>query len=135
MNRSGELISRVTNDIGRIQTFVANILPDLFRDLLAVMALIGYIIYLSPMLSFYTLIVVPLAIVPLMSIARRLKKYSHRSQEKNADIVTRLTEVFNNSEIIKANDTQAFELKRFSEQNWQFFKINMKLMEMLGVTG
>ncbi len=145
INRSGELISRVTNDIGRIQTFVANILPDLFRDILAVIALVGYIIYLSPMLSFYTLVVVPLAIIPLMSIARRLKKYSHRSQEKNADIVTRLTEVFNNSEIIKANDTQDFELQRFSVQNWQFFKINMKtvyvgalvppLMEMLGVTG
>ena len=145
INRSGELISRVTNDIGRIQTFVANILPDLFRDILAVIALVGYIIYLNPMLSFYTLVVVPLAIIPLMSIARRLKKYSHRSQEKNADIVTRLTEVFNNSEIIKANDTQDFELKRFSVQNWQFFKINMKtvyvsalvppLMEMLGVSG
>ena len=145
VNRSGELISRVTNDIGRIQTFVANILPDLFRDILAIIALVGYIIYLSPMLSFYTLVVLPLAIIPLVSIARRLKKYSHRSQEKNADIVTRLTEVFNNSEIIKANDTHAFELKRFSVQNWQFFKINMKtvyigalvppLMEMLGVSG
>jgi len=145
INRSGELISRVTNDIGRIQTFVANILPDLFRDLLAVIALVAYIIYLNPMLSFYTLVVVPLAIIPLMSIARKLKKYSHRSQEKNADIVTRLTEVFNNSEIIKANDTQAFEMKRFREHNWQFFKINMKtvyvgalvppMMEMLGVSG
>ena len=145
MNRSGELISRVTNDIGRIQTFVANMLPDMFRDVLAVFALVGYIIYLNPMLSFYTLVVIPLAVIPLMSIAKRLKKYSHRSQEKNADIVTRLTEVFNNSEIIKANDTQEFELKRFSAHNWQFFKINMKtvyvgalvppIMEMLGVTG
>jgi len=144
-NRSGELISRVTNDIARIQFFVSNMLPDMFRDVLAVLALVGYIIYLNPMLSFYTLVVVPLAIVPLMSIARRLKKYSHRSQSKNADVVTRLTEVFNNSEIIKANATEEFELKRFSEQNWQFFKINMKtvyvgaivspIMEILGVTG
>lgn len=144
-NRSGELISRVTNDIGRIQFFVSNMLPDMFRDILAVLALIGYIIYLNPMLSFYTLVVVPLAIIPLMSIARRLKKYSHRSQSKNADVVTRLTEVFNNSEIIKANATDEYELKRFSEQNWQFFKINMKtvyvgaivspIMEILGVMG
>ena len=144
-NRSGELISRVTNDIGRIQFFVSNMLPDMFRDILAVLALVGYIIYLNPMLSFYTLVVVPLAIVPLMSIAKRLKKYSHRSQSKNADVVTRLTEVFNNSEIIKANATEEFELKRFSEQNWQFFKINMKtvyvgaivspIMEILGVSG
>jgi len=144
-NRSGELISRVTNDIGRIQFFVSNMLPDMFRDILAVIALVGYIIYLNAMLSFYTLIVIPLAIFPLMKIAKRLKKYSHRSQSKNADVVTRLTEVFNNSEIIKANATEEFELERFSEQNWQFFKINMKtvyvsalvspIMEILGVVG
>ena len=80
-----------------------------------------------------------------MAIARKLKKYSHRSQAKNADVVTRLTEVFNNSEIIKANATEEFEMKRFSEENWKFFKINMKsvyvgemvspIMEVIGAAG
>ena len=144
-NRSGELISRITNDIGRIQLFVSNMLPDIFRDIIAVISLIGYIIYLNPLLSFYTLIVVPLIIYPLMQVARRLKKYSHRSQSKNADLVSRLTEVFNNSEIIKANATEKFELERFSIENWSFFKINMKtiyvgalvspMMEMIAVMG
>jgi len=144
-NRSGELISRVTNDIGRIQYFVSNMLPDMFRDLLTVIALIGYIIYLNPLLSFYTLIVVPLVIYPLMLIAKKLKKYSHRSQNKNADLVSRLTEVFNNSEIIKANSTEKFEMSRFSVENWSFFKINMKaiyvgalvspIMEIIAVSG
>jgi subfamily B ATP-binding cassette protein MsbA len=144
-NRSGELISRVTNDIGRIQYFVSNMLPDMFRDLLTVIALIGYIIYLNPLLSFYTLIVVPLVIYPLMRIAKKLKKYSHRSQSKNADLVTRLTEVFNNSEIIKANATEKYEVERFSIENWKFFKINMKtiyvgalvspIMELIAVSG
>jgi len=144
-NRSGELISRVTNDIGRIQYFVSNMLPDMFRDLLTVIALVGYIIYLNPMLSFYTLVVVPLIIYPLMMIAKKLKKYSHRSQAKNADLVSRLTEVFNNSEIIKANATEKFEIKRFSVENWNFFKINMKaiyvgalvspMMEIIAVSG
>jgi len=63
-------------------------------------SLVGYIIYLNPLLSFYTLIVVPLVIYPLIKIAKKLKKYSHRSQDKNADLVSRLTEVFNNSEIL-----------------------------------
>jgi len=144
-NRSGELISRVTNDIGRIQYFVSNMLPDMFRDLLTVIALVGYIIYLNPLLSFYTLVVVPLIIYPIMLIAKKLKKYSHRSQAKNADLVSRLTEVFNNSEIIKANATEKFEIKRFSVENWKFFKINMKstyvgalvspIMEIIAVSG
>ncbi|MBT5934243.1 ABC transporter transmembrane domain-containing protein [Sulfurimonas sp.] len=145
LNRSGELISRVTNDINRIQYFVSSMLPELFRESLTVIALVGYVIYLNATLSFYALVVMPLVIYPLVLIARKLKKYSHRSQSKNADVVTRLTEVFNNSEIIKANATEKYELKRFSKQNWQFFKINMKsvyvgeivspFMEIIGALG
>ena len=145
VNRSGELISRVTNDINRIQYFVANMFPDLVRESLTVVALVSYIIYLNPMLAMYALVVVPVVIYPLMLIAKKLKKYSHRSQNKNADVVSRLTEVFNNSEIIKANATEQFEMKRFDIQNWQFFKINMKtvyvgdlvspIMELIGAAG
>ena len=145
LNRSGELISRVTNDINRIQYFVSNMLPELFRESLTVVALIAYIIYLNSVLAFYALVVLPVVIYPLIAIAKKLKKYSHRSQAKNADVVTRLTEVFNNSEIIKANATEKYELERFSIQNWQFFKINMKsvyvgeivspMLEIIGATG
>lgn len=144
-NRSGELISRVINDIGKIEYFVSNMLPELFREILTVVALIGYVLYLNYMLSFYALILVPVVIYPLILIARKLKKYAHRSQEKSADVVTRLTEVFNNSEIIKANATETYELGRFSTENWKFFKINMKsvyvgeivspMMEIIGASG
>ncbi|MDQ7066905.1 MAG: ABC transporter transmembrane domain-containing protein [Sulfurimonas sp.] len=145
LNRSGELISRVTNDINRIQYFVSNMLPELFRESLTVIALVAYVIYLNPTLAFYALVVMPLIIYPLILIAKKLKKYSHRSQAKNADVVTRLTEVFNNSEIIKANATEKYELERFAKENWQFFRINMKsvyvgeivspFMEIIGALG
>ncbi|MDD2790471.1 MAG: ABC transporter transmembrane domain-containing protein [Sulfurimonas sp.] len=125
-NRSGELISRVVNDIGRIEYFVSNMLPELFRESVTVLGLIGYVIYLNSTLAFYALILVPLIIYPLILITKKLKKYAHRSQAKNADVVTRLTEVFNNSEIIKANATESYEIDRFSVENWKFFRINMK---------
>lgn len=144
-NRSGELISRVVNDIAKIEYFVSNMLPELFRESVTVVALIGYVIYLNSMLAFYALILVPLIIYPIVLIAKKLKKYAHRSQEKNADVVTRLTEVFNNSEIIKANATETYELERFGLQNWKYFKINMKsiyvgeivspFMEIIGAVG
>jgi len=144
-NRSGELISRITNDITRVQYFASNMFPELLRETLTAVGLISYIIWLNPMLAFYSLVAMPIAIYPLILIAKRLKRLSHRSQEKNADVVTRLTEVFNNNEIIKANSTEAFELKRFKDENWRFFKLNMKsvytneivspLMEIFGVLG
>ena len=144
-NRSGELISRITGDILHIQYFVSNMLPDFVQGILTVVALIGYAIWLNPLLAFYALVVMPLAIYPLILVAKRLKRLSHRSQEKNADVVTRLTEVFNNNEVIKANATEDFEMKRFSQDNWHFFNLNMKavytnalvspLMEIVGAAG
>ncbi|RLA77353.1 MAG: ABC transporter ATP-binding protein [Epsilonproteobacteria bacterium] len=144
-NRNGELISRIMSDIARIHYFVANMLPELFREILTVISLLGYVIYLNHMLSFYALIVVPLIIYPLIFIAKRLKKYSHRAQEKNADVMTRLTEVFNNNEIIKANATEKYEIKRYSIEAWESFRIVMKsiyvgeivspLMEIVGAIG
>lgn len=145
LNRSGELISRVTNDIDRIRYFVSKMLPDLLSESLTVISLVGYTIYLNPLLAFYSLVVLPVIVYPIILIAKKLKKYSRRSQEKNADVVTRLTEVFNNSEIIKANATGKFEMERFGVENWQFFKINMKsvyvgsivspMMEIVGAIG
>ncbi len=145
INRSGELISRITNDLARVQYFVSSMLPELIRESITVVALVGYVIWLNPMLAFWSLIVMPVIIVPLISITKRLKRLSHRSQEKNADVMTRLTEVFNNSEIIKANATEAYELARFKQDNEYFFKINMKstytnelvspLMEIIAAIG
>ncbi len=144
-NRSGELISRITNDITRVQYFVSSMLPELIRESLTVVALVGYVIYLNATLSFWALVVMPIIIIPLLSITKRLKRLSHRSQEKSADMMTRLTEVFNNSEIIKANATEKHELNRFSQENQHFFAINMKstftgelvspLMEMIAAIG
>jgi ATP-binding cassette, subfamily B, bacterial MsbA len=144
-NRSGELISRITNDIARIQYFVSTMMPELIRESLTVVALIVYVIYLNATLAFWALFVMPIIVFPLIKITRRLKRLSHRSQEKNADLMTRLTEVFNNSEIIKANATEVYEVTRFRNENERFFKLNMKttytselvspLMEIIAATG
>ena len=71
-----------------------------------------------------------------------MKKLSFKSQESNSDITSSLTESFNNIEIIKANNTEILEAKKFSVFNMIFFKYNMKavktneltspLMEILG---
>ena len=144
-HRSGDFISRITNDIRRIRFFVSSMLPDLIRESLTAITLVGYVIYLNPYLAFYSLVLLPLAIYPLLLAAKKLKKLSKKSQEKNADLVTRLTEIFNNNEIIKANGTENFEINRFSKENWKFFKLWMKaiytnslispLLEIIGASG
>lgn len=138
----GVLISRITNDINRIQSAVSTHIAELIRESLTIIALIGVVIYQSPKLAFYGLVVLPIAIYPLSILAKKMKKLSFKSQEKIADITTHLSEIFNNIEIIKANSTQKIETAKFSEHNNNYFNINMKgvrtneltspLMETLG---
>jgi len=124
--RSGELISRIVNDINRIQYFVSLMLPEFIRELFTVIALIGYVLYLNAELAFYSLIILPVVILPIAVLSRKLRKISYGSQEKNADLLSRLSEMFNNIELIKSSATEDFELKKFAKENWELFKINMK---------
>lgn len=145
VNRSGELISRITNDIDRVRYFVSTMLPELIRESLTAVALVGYVIYLNHTLAFYSLVVLPLIIYPIMKASKKLKKYSHKSQRKNADVLNSLSEVFNNAEMIKAASSEDYEIKRFKTQNREFLKINMKsvyvgdlvapILEMMGAIG
>jgi subfamily B ATP-binding cassette protein MsbA len=124
--RSGELISRIVNDIARIQYFVSLMLPEFIRELFTVIALIGYVLYLNAELAFYSLIILPIVILPIAALSRKLRKISYGSQEKNADLLSRLSEIFNNVELVKSSASEDFELKKFAKENWELFKINMK---------
>ncbi len=122
----GELISRITNDINRIQAAVSTQIAGLVREFLTIVALVVYVIFLNPELAFYGLIIMPLALYPISILAKKMKKLSFRSQESASDITSHLSEVFNNIEIIKANSTEKGELKKFEDHNRNFFKVNIK---------
>jgi len=130
----GELISRVTNDINRIQHAVSEQIAEYIREIMTIIALIGMIIYQSPELAFYGLVVLPLVIFPLSILAKKMKKLSFQSQEKNSDITSHLSEIFNNIEIIQANRAQDLETKKFMNHNLEFFKLNIKAVRNNALT-
>jgi len=139
---TGEILSRVTNDISRIQAVVAQIIPDLIREGLTIVALTAYVIYQSPKLAFYFLVIMPLALFPLSKLAKKMRKYSKLSQESTADMTSRLGEILSNIEVIKSHSSQAYEHKRFAAENQNVFRFIMKqirtnaltspIMEILG---
>jgi subfamily B ATP-binding cassette protein MsbA len=133
--RSGELLSRVTNDINRIQTVVSSMIPTLMVKSMLIVTLTSYVIYQSPKLAFYFLVIMPLALLPLQILARKMKKYSRRSQESNSDLTSRLTEIFNNIEVIKSSSSQEYEYERFSKENMNFFRLAIKQMKVNALVG
>ena len=143
--RSGELISRNTNDIERIRNIVSSMVPEFFRELITAICLLGVVIYQSPKLAFFALVIFPAAIYPLNLFAKKIKKISHQSQAKISDMTAALSEIFTNIEIIKANNATNKELERFDSHNERFFRLNVKsvkiaelvnpLMELFGAVG
>jgi len=133
--RSGELLSRITNDLTRIQNVVSVLLPAVMIKVMLIFTLTGYIIYQSPKLAFYFLVIMPLALFPLQLLAKKMKKYSKRSQESTSNLTARLTEIFNNIEVIKSNSSQAFEHARFTKENLRFFKASIKQIMINALTG
>lgn len=144
-NRNGELVSRCTNDINALQSIVSNIIPDFFRELLTIVGLLIVVFYQSPTLAFFALVVLPCAILPLVYFARKLKKYARSIQETNSDLLSRLSEIFSNIELIKASNTQSKESEKFAKQNNELCRLNLKstridaltspLMEIIGSLG
>lgn len=140
--RTGELISRNINDVERLRTVVYNLIPEFIRESFTVFGLVFVVIYQSPKLAFFALVIMPLAVIPLSKLAKKMKKISRSSQEKISDITARLSEIFNNIEIIQANNAQTYEHDQFKEDNDRYFKLTMKavrtsesvspMMEILG---
>ena len=123
---SGELVSRVINDINRIQDAISKELANFIRDIIMAIALLSVVIYQSPKLAFFALIILPMLIFPITKISKKIKHLSRNSQEKNADLNTHLNEVFSNIETIKAYNASIFEYNKFKEENYTFFNINVK---------
>jgi subfamily B ATP-binding cassette protein MsbA len=129
--RSGELQSRLNGDVTRVRYVVSEMIPELSREIVTVLSLMGYIIYQNPVLAFYTLVVLPATFYPLSILAKKMKKVSFKMQEKSADLFSRLSEILNNIEIIKANSTEKYELGYFEKENREVLKFNIKGVKVL----
>lgn len=129
-NRNGEIISRVMNDINAIQGAVSNHFMESFRESATIVALICVVIYQSPELAFYGLVVMPLVLYPIIVIAKKMRKFSKKIQEKNADLSSKLVEIFNNVELVKISSSDKMEISQFVSRNRELFNAIMKSVKL-----
>ena len=127
--RNGELIARITNDIEAMRNAVSNYIGDFARESVTFVALIAVIIFQSPKMAILGIIIMGLSMIPVNIIAKKIKNRSKASMEQNSDITSKLNEIFNNAELIKASNSENIETKYFKEANFKFFRINMKVVQ------
>ncbi len=125
--KKGDIISRMTNDVYQIELGVIHSLSVAFRDPLTIMVYMGWLLLMSPVLTLFVLVMLPIAGFIIGRIARTLKPTALVSQSKLGMILSVMEETLTGLRIIKAFNAEGKMQKRFFSLNNLYTKIMNKL--------
>jgi subfamily B ATP-binding cassette protein MsbA len=130
---TGTLISHITNDVEKIQQAVSEALGDL---LMQSFALVGYgalLFYYDFWLAVVCLVTAPLAVYPLVTLGRKLRRITDTGLERWRDITNILHEAISGSRIVKAFRMEGFETERFETATARLFRSNMRITRVVSI--
>ena len=142
---TGRLMSRITNDINRIQQVVAETLGDLLRESVTLVAYAALLLYYDVGLALVCMTGAPIVVYPLVRLGQRVRRSTRRSQEELERLSHISAEAFSGHRIVKAFAGEPYEQERFDQASNRLYRTNMKvtssvsalppLMEWLGAFG
>ena len=130
---TGGLMSRMMNDITRIQQVVSETLGDFLRETITVVVLAGLLVFIDPRLALVSIICAPLVVYPLIRLGRRVRRTTRRSQEEMEHLSHITVEAFSGHRIVKAFSAERFEHDRFIGASDRLYRITMKVTSTLSV--
>jgi ATP-binding cassette, subfamily B, bacterial MsbA len=133
-NSTGMLMSRVLNDVGAMQSGVANIVTGVIRDGVTVLGLLGVVFYRNWQLALISLVVIPLTLFPAQKIGKRIKNYAIKGQGKLGDITGVLQESFSGIKVIKAFAMEMPACNKFMAFNREYYHLVRKSVKYAAVS-
>jgi subfamily B ATP-binding cassette protein MsbA len=124
---SGQLISRITNDVAQVQRGVSETLADLVQESLAVLGYAGTLFWIDAKLALFCMTAVPLIVYPLVRLGQRVRRMTRRSQEELEHVTHLAGEAFTGHRIVKAFGAEAREAGRFGVAARKLYVTNMKV--------
>ncbi|GAB6137335.1 ABC transporter ATP-binding protein [Halanaerobaculum tunisiense] len=125
-NKTGEIMSRATNDVGKLQGAIASGAIGIFSKVFQLTAGIGKLLYDNWRLTLISFIVFPFIGYVIDRFNRRIRKVSKRAQVKIADISDILQETITGVRVVKSFGREEYEYERFQEENYANFRANLK---------
>ncbi len=142
-NPTGELISRVSADVERIQTAASETLAEFLKQTAIMVFLVIAILLIDWKLAALSLVLVPLVFYPTVWFGKRLRTLSRSNQQEMAEMANVLYETLAGNRIVKAFGMEKAEAGKFRKVTQRIFRLNLRqkmthslsspLMEVLGV--
>jgi subfamily B ATP-binding cassette protein MsbA len=130
---TGQLLSKLTNDIGQVQQIASETLGDLLRESLSVIGFAGLLFYYDAGLALVCLTGAPLVLYPLVRLGQRLRQATRRSQEHLEHMSHVATEAFTGHRIVKAFGAEDREAQRFGLAARALYRVNLMVTATVSI--
>ncbi len=117
----GELLSRVTNDIGNISQSLQQSLSQILTSLLALAGVVSMMLVLSPLLALIALVTIPLALLLTRVIGRRSQRHFIAQWTRTGELNAQIEEAFSGHALVKVFGQQAEIARRFDAKNKELY--------------
>jgi subfamily B ATP-binding cassette protein MsbA len=125
--RKGDLISRMSNDANEVEWSVMMALEVLIKEPLTIIFYLVGMIVLSPQLSLFLLVFLPVMALIIGRVSRSLKKQSTEAAEKNGLVISILDETLGGIRVIKAFTAEKLLGNRFHQVNEEFNQLRNRI--------
>ncbi len=125
--RKGDIMARMTNDVQEIEWSIMQSLEVIFREPLTVILFLTTMVLMSPQLSLFVFILLPVAGLLIGRIGKSLRRTSGKSQEQMGGLLSNIEETLGGLRIIRAFTAEAFSFDKFRENNNRFRKLQKRL--------
>lgn len=133
--RKGDLISRMTNDVQEIEISVVTSLNNAIKAPIAIIIYLTSLFVMSPFLTFFVLILLPVSGAVIGKIGKSLRRKSVKSQEKLGLLLSFIEETLFGLRIIKAFNTEKYIDKRFRDENTRYARLLKRIWRRKDLAG
>ncbi len=127
--KSGDLLSRLTNDIAVTQSGITILFDEILFQPMKMLCGLVLAFYFSWKLSLLTLIAFPIIFVPVLVMGRKIKKHGKGSLKHLSDLTDAMREMFAGIRIVKAFKMEAEESREIHDISERFFRKRMKMVK------
>ena len=131
--RSGEFLSRITNDVAVLQNILASVVVDFVVQGCTFIGIICFLLFINWKLTLITFIVTPLAVLVIDKASSKLREVGGTIQEKLAMVAAIAQEALSSIRIVRAFVTEEKEYARFEYESNKHFKAVMKGTQVRGL--
>ena len=131
--QTGQLMSRITSDVGTLQTFLQSVSIELIGDLFTVIVGVAYASLIDWRLALVTLAVMSLIAWPVSTVGRALRRTGRTIQARWADLTGVLQESLSGMRVVKAFQLESLTGERFNQHSESVFRAGLRGARLVGI--